>query len=117
MTDNAKQIKETGESYGKRFADEEVSKTQLRRFYFRIKKAEQEYEAGNEDKAGEQLRLLEPLLARAAGRHEEMEVVKKNIESEIEDTLDGDRDLGRFFQLMEATVAYHYYYDNREDDE
>lgn len=138
IPNNADQINEMGESYGERFADADISKTQLRRIYSQIKDAEREYENDNEEKAKDQLKLLRPLLFRMAardadsGNEEEnerenesegeneasgMELVKETILDKIETAVDGDGDLERFFQLMEATVAYHYYYDTMKEDE
>lgn len=137
IANDADQINEMGESYGERFSDAGVSKTQLRRIYSRIKDAEREYENDNEEKAKEQLKLLRPLLFRVAARHagegnnaadeegddesendnDGMEIVKKKSWGEIKTALRGYGDLKRFFQLMEATVAYHYYYETMEDED
>ncbi|UPM42480.1 type III-A CRISPR-associated protein Csm2 [Halocatena salina] len=135
---NADEINDKGESYGECFADAGISKTQLRRIYSQIKDAEREYENQNEEQAKDQLKLLRPLLFRMAardagsgneGENEEenesedeneasgMEMVKDEIWCQIETAVDGDGDLERFFQLMEATVAYHYYYDTMKEDE
>lgn len=112
--DTAKNIDQKAEELGKKYADRGISSSQIRKMYSSIKKAENEYRfEDNEEEAKRSLTMLKPHLAYAASRNNEMEIFKDEVSKFIDDAVDGGRDLQDFFDLMEAIVAYHNYYEEK----
>ncbi len=118
-------INELGEQYGKQLANAGFSKTQMQRIYIPIKEAQRAFENDTVEKAKTKLELLKPLLARQHARHsssdddddeEGVKTLKDVFDAELGDLQDENTDLTEFFRLMEATMAYHYYYINQEED-
>ncbi|RRJ30246.1 type III-A CRISPR-associated protein Csm2 [Halocatena pleomorpha] len=111
--EQVRKIDNTGERLGKRFAENDVSTSQLRKVFGEIKRAENEFKFEDDtEQAKQTLFLIKPHLAYAAARKEEMQDVKDEI-SRFMDLVVGDcsdEDMEIFFRIMEATVAYHSYY-------
>lgn len=128
----AETIEKIANQYGKKYANNGISSSQLRRIYAEVKRAENKIRhAGsvNADKNDESaattietaveeaqgdLKLLEPHLAYAASRNDEMEVVMDDLTKLMDkySVFDGGKThLELFFKTMEAIIAYHAYYD------
>lgn len=113
--ENADDIDKLGRKYGNKFATEGVTTSQLRRIYSEVKRAENHYKhEDSEDRAREILVLLRPKLAYSASRSEEMEVVRKHVSALLKKYVTEGESMPYFFEIMEATVAYHAYYTETE---
>ena len=101
-----------GRKWGEKYVENDVTTSQLRQIYGDIKRAETEFRVEDDiDKAKQTLVLLKPHLAYAASRHDEMEIVKEDFFEYIDKAVNGNaKNIEAFFQLMEATMAYHSYF-------
>ena len=114
---NAKNINDKAEQLGEKYVDKGITSSQIRKIYSSIKKAQNEYKFENdEESAKKTLTMIKPHLAYAASRDDSggMEEFMEDISQIIDDTVDGGNDLNSFFDLMEAIVAYHNYYDDKK---
>jgi CRISPR type III-A-associated protein Csm2 len=119
------QIDQTAEEHARKYHDQDVKTSQLRQVYGEVKRAQSEFRqqgsgtSANQavDKARTILYLLLPHLTYAAGRQEEMVEFTNDVRGWIYHAVDGDKaGLKKFFELMEAIVAYHKYYTETEDN-
>ncbi|MFW6119822.1 MAG: type III-A CRISPR-associated protein Csm2 [Petrotogales bacterium] len=91
------------------------NKNQVRKMYNAFKKIQVEW-SGYEDKEGRieetigQIQLVRPKLAYSAGRNQEMNGLKKDIDKLIENLEPKVDDINNFFKLMESFIGYHKYY-------
>jgi len=108
---DAESINDRGEDLGEKYARSGVTSHQIRRVYSSVKRAEAELKSGNEDEARRTLTLLKPHLAYAASRDDSMQDFMDDVSDLIDDAVDDAESMGNFFELMEAVVAYHSYYD------
>ncbi len=92
-----------------------VTTSQLRNVFSDINRIRMEWKFGElkEDRLPKELVLLKPKLAYAAGRHRNVEELKKELEEAIDKVatssnvkVAGDN----FFRFVESIVAYHKYY-------
>jgi CRISPR-associated protein Csm2 len=113
----AKKIDKYGKKWGKEFAEAGVTTSQLRQIYAEVKRAQTRYRSdGDTEAARTMIILLKPKLAYAASRHDEMEIVRDRFLALInKQVVPEDAELTGFFETMEATVAYHQYYQEVED--
>lgn len=115
--EKARKVDVKGKRNGKKFYNEGVSISQLRKIYGEIKQAESKFRLDNDhEQAKQTLLLLKPHLAYAAARHDEMETVHEELSKYIDSAVKNDDQMELFFRLMEATVAYHAYYDKKGGD-
>lgn len=115
--ENAKDVDEKAKRWGKKYEENDVTTSQLRQIYSEIKRAQNEFrfEEDGIEKARQTLVLLKPRLAYSAARSDdnEMEMVKDDFSNLIDTAINGDeRCMRMFFQIMEAIVAYHAYFEN-----
>lgn len=112
---DARKINEYAEERGKQLVDEGVTSSQLRRIYSEIKRAQTQYRSdGDAESAKKRLVLLKPKLAYAAARDDEMEELKDRVEGLMNKWVEQEDDLDHFFEVVEALVAYHQYYEQKE---
>lgn len=100
--------------WGEKYVENDVTTNQIRQIYSEIKRAQNEFRFENDsEKARQTLVLLKPRLAYSAARHDEMEMVRDDFSKWIDLAVRKEEEyMEMFFQLMEATVAYHAYFDN-----
>jgi CRISPR-associated protein Csm2 len=91
------------EKLGHHLAKERLSTSQIRNAYGTMKKLEM---LGWNLQTERELCLLKPRLAYAAGRHQQVKVLKEVIDTAIDAVADA-KSFKRFCQFFEAIVAYH----------
>lgn len=108
------------EEFGKRLKEKNVKRSQFRRVFTHIKKIQTNVESKKLDKTtnipGEILKeilLLKPKMAYTAGRHTNItdfyDVVVKFVNAMKTVT-----EFNRFYDFVEATLAYHRYHGGRD---
>jgi len=113
---NEEEMVKYAEELGRKFAKEKkITTSQLRNVFSDINRIRMEWKFGElkEDRLPKELVLLKPKLAYAAGRHRNVEELKKELEEAIDKVakssnvkVAGDN----FFRFVESIVAYHKYY-------
>jgi CRISPR type III-A-associated protein Csm2 len=98
--------------WGEKYVENDVTTNQLRQIYSEVKRAQNEFRFENNiEKARRTLVLLKPRLAYSASRNDGMEIVKDDFSKWIDLAVRREEKyMELFFQLMEATVAYHAYF-------
>jgi CRISPR-associated protein Csm2 len=108
------------EEFGKRLKDRNVKRSQFRRVFTHIKKIQANVESKKLDKTADipgeilkEILLLKPKMAYTAGRHKSItdfyDVVVKFVNGMKTVT-----EFTRFYDFVEATLAYHRYHGGRD---
>lgn len=113
QTMDAESINDKGDELGEKYASSGVPSHQIRRVYSSVKRAEAEFNSENEEEAKRTLTLVKPHLAYAASRNEGMQDFMDDVSEMIDDAVEDEDSMENFFELMEAVVAYHSYYDEK----
>jgi CRISPR-associated protein Csm2 len=108
------------EEFGKRLKERNVKRSQFRRVFTHIKKIQTNVESKKLEKTADipgeilkEILLLKPKMAYTAGRHTNItdfyDVVVKFVNGMKTVT-----EFNRFYDFVEATLAYHRYYGGRD---
>jgi CRISPR type III-A-associated protein Csm2 len=108
---DAESINEKAEELGEKYASRGISTNQIRRVYSSVRRAKAEFNSENQKGAKRTLTLVKPNLAYAASRDDSMQDFMDDVSGMIDDAVEDDESMENFFELMEAIVAYHSYYE------
>lgn len=98
------------ESLGKYLSQNNLKTNQIRKFLDAVKKVESD---GGKGFSRDEVKLLKPKLAYAAGRQSEVKPLMQVLDPCI-DRVDTKEDFKRFARLVESIVAYHKFYGGRD---
>ena len=122
-TVTAEDIDSIGDAQGKKFSEnrgrDEVRTSQLRTFYSAVNRIRvQSQQAKTFSHIERSLILLKPKLAYAAGRHKTLKGFRSFMVQAIDGVVNSNKKekaLTNFFDLLEAVVAYHKFYDGKDN--
>ena len=115
----AADINDIGEAQGRAFS-KNVKTSQLRAFYSAVNRIRVQFQRANDfsPEIERSLILLKPKLAYAAGRHNTLKFFQSFMVRAIDGVVDSNAKkdaLNNFFDLLEAVVAYHKFYDGKDN--
>lgn len=102
-----RKLVDCAENFAKHLKGKDLKTAQIRNVYGTIKKLEMS--GWKENQTLQQLLLLKPRLAYAAGRKSEIRDLQQVISYAI-DLVKDEKSFARFCQFFEAIIAYHKYY-------
>lgn len=108
------------EEFGIQLKEKEVKRSQFRRIFAHIKKIQSDIESKGLQETGDlpveimkDIFLLKPKLAYTAGRHQNIKDVYEVVVQFV-NTMKTVRDFTRFYDFIEATLAYHRYHGGKD---
>lgn len=110
-------LNELAKEKGKEFAH--IKTNQIRNFFGAVNSVRQMVKAGkNAEEIRRELILLQPKLAYAGGRKKEVKPFAEFMIDVIKSTVNAQKQddaIKNFFAFVEALVAYHKFYDGRDN--
>ncbi len=92
-----------------------VKMNQIRRFLDGARKVESELKSREKfEEVKDQIVLLRPKLAYAAGRHQDVKELAEILDTAVKSAAQTQENFMKFLRFMESIIAYHRFYGGRD---
>lgn len=111
---NVEGLIDSADKIGRALKNENLKTNQIRRFLDGVRKIEANIKRRNFEEVKDQILLLIPKLAYAAGRHNEVKPLMRVLVPAIKKGAENQKNFENLLRFVESIIAYHKFYGGKD---